>query len=402
MSQLDIQEYASSGPISLTVDERDALKTAIRDLTITPVHGELERYSVTPTSTVGALEVGDLSVRIEPKIGIPQLLSLACYAIGRVRFRKDDFDFPEDAALPDALALALSAAARQAFARGLLHGYLSREDALTTVRGRVRFDEQIRRRHGFPLPLEVRYDEFTADILPNRLVAAAVRQLGRLRLRSTAARHRLSRVRTQLDGVSFHGYQRNAVPRVAFDRLNEHYREVVALARLVLRHGAYEAERGEIRASGFLMDMNRVFQEFLTAALRERLELPASAFGERSIESLDESGRVTLRPDLVWTEDGGTVFVGDAKYKHASPGTPKSDIYQLLAYSTAVDLPGGLLVYAKGEAEELGYTVRHTGKHLRVVALDLSGSLDEVLHRVERIAEAVRALRHGAAARRVA
>ena len=402
MSQLDIREYASSGSISLTVAERDAMKSAVSDLTITPVRGKLERYSVTPASTVGALEVGDLSVRIEPKIGIPQLLSLACYAIGRVRFQKDDFDFREEAALPDAVALALSAAARRAFAGGLLHGYLSREDPLTTVRGRVRFDEQIRRRYGSPLPLEVRYDEFTADILPNRLVAAAVRQLGRLRLRSAAARRRLSRVRTQLDSVSFRDYPRNAVPCVAFDRLNEHYREVVALARLVLRHGAYETERGEVRASGFLMDMNRVFQDFLAAALRERLELPASAFGERSIESLDESGRVSLRPDLVWTEGGRTVFVGDAKYKNAGSEAPNADIYQLLAYSTAVDLPGGLLIYAKGEAEELDYTVRHTGKHLRVVALDLSGSLDEVLHRVEEIAEAVRAMRHGAMARHAA
>ena len=402
MSQLDIQEYATSDPISLTVAVRDALKSAVRDLTIAPIPGKLEQYCLTPAATVGALEVGDLSVRIEPKIGIPQLLSLACYAIGRVRFREDDFDFPEEEALPDAVALALSAAARQAFSGGLFHGYLGREDALTTVRGRVRFDEQIRRRYGFPLPAEVRYDEFTADILPNRLVAAAVRRLGGLRLRSTVARRRLSHVRTQLEGVSLREYPRNAVPRVAFDRLNAHYRGVVALARLVLRQASYEAERGEVRVSGFLMDMNAVFQEFLTVALRERLKLPARAFCERRIESLDERGRVRLRPDLVWTEEGRTVFVGDAKYKRADFGIRNADIYQLLAYSTAAGLPGGLLIYAKGEAEGRAYTVRHAGKCLRILALDLSGSLDEVLHRVEEIAEAVRALRLGAAAERAA
>ena len=35
--------------------------------------------------------------------------------------------------------------------------------------------------------------------------------------------------------------------------------------------GAFESERGGIRASGFLMDMNVVFQEFVTTALREQL-----------------------------------------------------------------------------------------------------------------------------------
>ena len=59
----------------------------------------------------------------------------------------------------------------------LLHGYREEEDALQTVRGRIRLDDQMRRRPGFLLPVEVRYDEFTDDILENRLVKAAVVRL---------------------------------------------------------------------------------------------------------------------------------------------------------------------------------------------------------------------------------
>ena len=86
----------------------------------------------------------------------------------RVKFQETDFEFPEKVALPDALALALVSAARRAFSRGLLHGYRTEEEALQTVRGRIRFDDQIRRRFGVPLPVEVRYDEFTDDILANQ------------------------------------------------------------------------------------------------------------------------------------------------------------------------------------------------------------------------------------------
>ena len=71
-----------------------------------------------------------MSVRIAPKIGIRQLLSLACYAIGQIRLQAREFDFPQQAALHDAPALAFGAAARRAFARGLLHGYRTEEDAL--------------------------------------------------------------------------------------------------------------------------------------------------------------------------------------------------------------------------------------------------------------------------------
>ena len=56
------------------------------------------------------------------------------------------------------------AAARRG-SHGLLHGHCTEEDALLTVRGRIRLGDQIRRRFGIPLPVEVRYDEFTHDIL---------------------------------------------------------------------------------------------------------------------------------------------------------------------------------------------------------------------------------------------
>ena len=83
-----------------------------------------------------------------------------------------------------------------------------------------------------------------------------------------------------------------------------------------------------------------------------RSEVSAYTFGERNIPSLDEDGTVSLRPDLVWREGSSWTFVGDAKYKYIRDGNvPNADLYQLLAYVTALDLPGGMLIYAKGERE---------------------------------------------------
>ena len=394
MRQVDLQEYEKSEPFPLPVPERDALREHLPSLTIEPATGSEAEYTLTPGSTVGAVEVGGLSVLIKPKIGIPQLLSLACYAIDKVAFRRDEFDFPKETALPDALALALASHARRAFSRGLLHGYRTEEEALHTVRGRIRFDEQIRRRFGILLPVEVRYDEFTDDILANRLVKAAVRRLGGMRLRSPEARRGLGLVAGTLDNVSPVEFPPRSVPEVRFDRLNEHYRGVVSLSRLVLRHSAFESGRGAVRASGFLVNMNVLFQEFVTVALRERLSLSSGAFGERTIATLDKGDRVHLRPDFVWRIGSSSVFVGDAKYKNITgERVPNADLYQMLAYVAALDLPGGLLVYAQDEADAVTYEVRHSGKRLEVAALDLSGSLEQVLDRVGGLAGKVWALR---------
>ena len=395
MREIDLREYATSVPLALSVDERDALT---RDLgvTVAPVAGTADEYTLTPGSIVGAVETGGLSVRIGPKIGIGQLLSLACYAIGRVELQAREFDFPEHSALPDALARAFGAAARRAFARGLLHGYRTEEDALPAVRGRIRFGDQIRSRFGIPLPVDVRYDEFTVDILANRLVKAAAHRLARSRLRSRRARSGVAWVAASLRDVSLAVYPPPAVPEIRFDRLNEHYRGVMTLARLVLRHGAFEAARGRVRASGFLMDMNHVFQEFVTVALREALGVSEREFGERSIGSLDTAGRVSLKPDLTWRDGSRCTFVGDVKYKRMEAGVPNADLYQLLAYATALDLPGGLLVYAQGEREPATHTVRHSGKRLELAALDLSGDLEAALAQVGELAQRITGLRRAA------
>ena len=392
--ELNLQEHVQSEPHRLSIEQRDALRTVVPSLAVEPAAGTNGAYRLTPGSIVGAVEVGDLSVLIEPKIGVPQLLSLVCYGTSRFQPRSDSFDYRRDDSLPDVLAVALGSAAGRAFRRGLLHGYRSEDEALQTVRGRIRLDEQVRRRHGIAPPIEVRFDDFTDDIVANRLVKAAAGLLGGMRLRSPAARRELGRIAAMLANVSPVEYPAGAVPEVRFDRLNEHYREVVGLARLVLRHSAFEAGRGGVRASGFLVDMVPVFQEFVTSGLRQALGLSAGTFGERTIRSLDEDGNVRLRPDLVWRHGASIVFVGDVKYKNLTgKAVPNADIYQLLAYASAADLPGGMLVYAKGEADPAIYRVRGSRERLEVVALDLSGTLDEMLALLGAIADRVKALR---------
>ena len=397
--RIDLKEHERSEPERLSAAELRTLQTSELSIGIVPTGDVESEYYLTPGSTVGAVEVGDLSVLIKPKIPIPQLLSLVCYAMSRFRPHPGLFDFPPEYALPDVLALALGSAATRAFSRGLLHGYRTEEEALHTVRGRIMFAEQIRRRYGIALPVEVRYDEFTDDIPANRLVKAAAYRLGGMRLRWPAARTGLGWVAAMLDNVSLMEFPPNAVPEIRFDRLNEHYREVIALSRLVLRHSAFESGRGQVRASGFLMDMNVVFQELVTQALREALGVSERELRESSIRTLDKEGQVRLRPDLTWWDGGACTFVGDAKYKNiAGERVPNADVYQLLAYVTALDLPGGMLVYAEGEADTATYRLRHSGRRLEVTALDLSGTLDDVLRRVDRIAGRVRGLRDAARA----
>ena len=226
MRQIDLKEHREY-EYRLSTKERDLLLNEADRLgiSIQPVIGEPDLYTVRAGSIVGSMEIDGLSVLIEPKMGIPQLISLACYAMSRFKPQRELFDYQDELALPDVLALALASAARRAFARGILHGYRVEEEALYTVRGRIRFDEQIRRRFGVAPPVEVRRDEFTDDILANQLVKAAARRLMASELRWPTSRAGLGWVEGVLDNVSTPVFAPTAVPDMRFDRLNQHYRE---------------------------------------------------------------------------------------------------------------------------------------------------------------------------------
>ena len=149
------------------------------------------------------------------------MLGLACYAIGRIRFRPQCFRIPGESALTNIPAMALSTRARRAYPSGLLHGYRAEE-------------EPLRRRFDAHLPVELQYDEFTNDMLPNRLVKAAAHRLGRIRLRSPEARQSRGRVAGNLYGISLVEFPPARVPTVALDQLTVHYLDVMSLARLIL------------------------------------------------------------------------------------------------------------------------------------------------------------------------
>ncbi len=53
-------------------------------------------------------------------------------------------------------------------------------------------------------------------------------------------------------------------------------------------------------------------------------------------------------------------------------GYPDADLYQMLAYCTALHLPRGHLVYARGNADAARHVVRHSGVQIVCHALDLA------------------------------
>jgi len=336
------------------------------------------------------------ALKIRPKIPIERVLFLLSFALDPARWEQTGFDFAEEQSLVEAIIPGFINQVSRAVKRGVLPGYRAEETALLTIRGRIRFDDQIREHFGSFPPAEVRYDEFTEDIDENRLIKAAIFRLGGMRVRSEAAR-KFRAFDSVLGNVQLVHYDPRLLPEINYTRLNSHYRPAVELAKLILRSASFELHHGKISASTFLVDMNNVFENFVVVALRDVLGLSERTFPQgarcKSL-SLDQARVVRVNPDLSWWDGENCSFVGDVKYKRVKVrGVKHPDFYQILAYSIAANLPGGLLIYAEGEGVTQTHDVVHAKKRIEVMTLDVSGPPEKILSQVEVLANQIRRLR---------
>lgn len=349
-----------------------------------------DSWKVVAGPFVGVISAGDVELRIRPRITVSRLIFLLGYAQDPRAWRDDPVGLDDQADLWPAMAQVFVRKAEKALERGLLQGYRTEEASQLVMRGRLRESDQLRRRAGLALPLELRYDEYDVDIAENRILRAATERLLRVPRLPVSTSRRLRHLLSRLSDAR-RLVQGQPLPATPATRLNAGYQPALALARMVLRSRSVDVLDAGVRATGFLVNMNTVFEDFVTVALAEAL----TPFGGHCVaqdtrHQLDVARRVRLRPDLVrYGPTGQPEGVVDAKYKAENPaGYPYADIYQLLAYCTALRLPVGHLVYAEG-GETRDVVTRHAHIKIRQHALDLGGPVASLLDRVAELAQDV-------------
>ncbi|BBX24035.1 McrBC 5-methylcytosine restriction system component [Mycolicibacter terrae] len=368
---LTLTEGGAPQTVELTGSEYRAFQQ-LGLVTVTPTL-DAGRYEVTAGRKVGAVTVGERQLVVRPKItDLNRLLFLIGYAKDQRIWRDDQVDLIGANELLPGIAEAFSRLASRAVELGVLQGYRTIRDTLPVLRGRLLAGEQMTRLYGLPVPVAVEYDDFTVDVAENQLLLAAALRLLSVQRISEMARRRLQRLRQTLADVSMLS-RGAALPRWQPSRLNTRYHSALRLAEIVLASESFEHHVGNLRVTGYMFDMWRIFEDFVTTALREALR----TIGGRSVSQaslrLDVAQRVDMRPDLLWYRHGVPCAVVDAKYKAERPeGFPNADLYQMLAYCTVLGLPEGHLVYAKGNEPVQTHTVQRAGVTIYCHALDLA------------------------------
>ena len=344
-------------------------------------------HLVTASGWVGVTGTTETQVIVKPKVSVTRLLEMLV-AAGASPWLDEAVDLAENQDPIDALAGVFISSVEKALLAGVLQGYKSVEDSTTVLRGRLRMGAQIARHRGQVQPLEVVYDDFTEDIPENQIIAAATRKLLRLHSLSSEHRRRLLRIEKRLMGITPWAAG-GRIPEVVFTRLNLRYQMPIKIATLILDNDAVLFDVGTRVATTFLVNMYQLFEDFVGQVL-QRSSPPDTMVSLQHPATLDIYGRINMKPDVVWMRGGRPIAVADLKYKSIDNKTlPNADVYQALAYATALGLDRAHLIYAKGNETPVQHDILHNGITIVVHAVDLDVTLQQLTDTVESLGQSI-------------
>lgn len=343
---------------------------------------------------VGVVRIGELEIRIEPKIGMRNLLVLMETDSAQERWYNDTVTFGDDEDMLIGFVRVFSLAVGRALQTGIRRDYRPQHEPLVSPRGRIDFPAQFA--SPLPTPMRCRFDEHTTDIELNRLVYAALATAstvpGLPAATTQALRHHLTNYHEVTGPQPHNGWFRTWRP----SRLDQHWYPVAAMADLLLRRLTLTTHRGGRHGHAFLLDMNELFERFVTNRLR-RLLAPHTQVIDQHTSHLAIGNRLEIRPDLTFHHADAAFLVADCKYKIADDGRGRMpDYYQALSYATALGLANTALIYhadQRGAQEPRPAQVRNSPITIHTWPIDLRGAQASIDQQLETIAARIDLLR---------
>lgn len=356
--------------------------------------GRRDVYRLTPGGVVGVVPAPTRRLIIRPKIPLANLFYLVD-PLSACPDRPDCSSPADGREALDFLAGQFALRLRDRVDAGLQRGYAERETTGPFLLGRLDIAAQLRDAAAHKEQLHCRHDDFTADVLCNR----AVRSVADLLLSSPLLRNE---TRTALQ-AALHGFAEVQTIALtddvwsALDCAPAVYCSLLDLGRLLADSLRPSGVTGDVPGPAFLLNLEQVFEQFLTRLLCRAVESEGQPRSQYRIvpqpsirANIPVPGQPDLhvRPDVLLLHGGAARRIIDAKWKRLGP-TPliTADVHQMLAYCTALAVRHAVLVYPGRRDGVWHYRLERADCRVTVYRLRVAGeraALDRSCRRLTR------------------
>jgi 5-methylcytosine-specific restriction enzyme subunit McrC len=299
--------------------------------------------------------------------------------------------------LTSLLVIGVSRLVRQ----GFLKGYEPHNDDLTTLRGKVNLPETIGGKFLSSRRLSCSFDEFTEDIVMNRIIRSTLSNLTRCEALDNLYRYKCTELLRHFHGVGDIDLNEVSWNRLLYSRHSNNYRMIVGICELINCGLISTEEKGRVRFASYIKDaaMAKLYEKFILNFYRKELKECRVYSGhiEWQLDSVSEDNLLpTMKTDVEIEGPGGKLIIDAKYYKSALITSYRSEaktlishnLYQIFAYVKNDPYQGqksGMLLYPTVE-HDLNQMYNMSGNHIFVSTINLAAPFQEVRSRLLQLA----------------
>ena len=336
-------------------------------------------YILRSKGHIGYIPVSDdYLFRIHPKVPIGNIFRMLEYAYNLKSFQflqgGSNIDSIED--LFEYLVSILAKRVLDRARQGLYRDYLRKQDDLKYIRGKVMLLQAGRAIAKGSTRIECEYQEHTADLIDNQILAWTLYQLPRFVLKRDDVRQQVRQAHYALAGaVAIVPVAMQDCVNRLYHRLNEDYKPLHSLCRFFLEQCGPSLKIGDHFMQPFTLYMPNLFESFVAEWLRANID--SQMYLSPQYEAiLDDNGRFLFRIDLVLAdaETERILAVMDTKYKR-DPRPSEEDIKDIVAYAARMKTACGILIYPSTYTENINLQVGNI--NVRSLNVDLADNPED-------------------------
>ena len=285
--------------------------------------------------------------------------------------------------------------------QGLFREYVSHNESLLTVRGKINMSETIRNKMRNNQQISCDYDTLTEDNIYNQILLATTHVLLKHSDVKKETKMRLKKLMLFFQNVSVIDVHDIRWDRLRFDRNNRNYRMLLYICYFIVKEWLLTTEKGNFKMQTFSDDhMCRLFEKFVLAYYKKHHPefKPEAKQIEWNIikEQSDTSALPDMKTDILLTMGERTLII-DTKYyskilqqQYGKETIRNSNLYQISTYVNEYDRDhlhhvDGMLLYAKTQNDDFDdATINHSdGYSLFIRTLDLNTDFESIKKRLE-------------------
>ena len=335
-----------------------------------------DHWELTSNGWVGYIPIGDdVTICLNPKVPIGNLFRMLEYAYRlKLIIVEGLFDCETLNEFYESLAIILASRVIDRKRKGLHKLYIDKKEELPYLRGKLQFQDIIRKPWIVNLPSQ--YQEHTPDIADNQILSWTLFVIIRSGVCSENSISTIRKAYRELQRlIELNLYSPQDCINRLYDRLNEDYKPMHILCRFFLENSGPSINQGDRSMMPFLIDMSKLYELFVAEWLRAKLPNDYELISQEHIK-FGSTGEISFDIDLVINskESDEVVYVLDTKYK--IPEAPSSsDVHQIVAYSEAKNCNEAILIYpAKIKSPFEGMIGQI---NVRTLSFSIDGDLDD-------------------------